>query len=252
MNLLYNTMMRWLYLSPHLDDAIYSCGGLIWEQTQAGDTVEIWTVCAGDPPPGPLSPFAQGLHARWGTGSDAGEVRRAEDVQAARRVGATLRHLPLPDCIYRRAPSGEALYASEEAIFGAIHPAETGVVWLRQVLAEQVPAGTFVVCPLALGRHVDHQLVRAATEQAEAVGFYYPDFPYAARWDIHAEKRVPEGWQRKVFPLSETAIRAWIEGIALYTSQKNTFWENEAALEAEIRAYAQLHGGARLWHKKEP
>jgi hypothetical protein len=35
--------MRWIYLSPHLDDAALSAGGLIYEQTQAGIQVEIWT-----------------------------------------------------------------------------------------------------------------------------------------------------------------------------------------------------------------
>ena len=41
--------MRWIYLSPHLDDAVFSAGGLIYEQTQAGTPVEIWTIMCGDP-----------------------------------------------------------------------------------------------------------------------------------------------------------------------------------------------------------
>ena len=49
----------WIYLSPHFDDAVLSCGWLIWQQAQAGQRVEIWTVCAGEIPPGPLTPFAQ-------------------------------------------------------------------------------------------------------------------------------------------------------------------------------------------------
>jgi len=46
---------------PHFDDAVLSCGGLIWEQTQKGIPVEIWTVCAGDAPPG--SPSMLAWHA---------------------------------------------------------------------------------------------------------------------------------------------------------------------------------------------
>ena len=70
--------MAWIYLSPHFDDAVLSCGGLIWEQVRRGERVEIWTVCAGAIPPGPLSPFAAELHARWGTGMASVEARRAE------------------------------------------------------------------------------------------------------------------------------------------------------------------------------
>ena len=48
-----------IYLSPHLDDAALSCKGSIKQQTQAGERVEVWTVCAGEPPDGPLSMFSR-------------------------------------------------------------------------------------------------------------------------------------------------------------------------------------------------
>ena len=80
--------MRWIYLSPHFDDVVLSCGGLIWEQTHSGITVEIWTICAGNPPAGPISEYAMGMHKIWKTGSaqETVELRRIEDQNAARRV----------------------------------------------------------------------------------------------------------------------------------------------------------------------
>ena len=57
-------MLTHVYLSPHLDDAVLSCGGMIHRQAQAGERVVVVTVCAGDPPPGPLSDFARSLHER--------------------------------------------------------------------------------------------------------------------------------------------------------------------------------------------
>ncbi len=121
--------MSWLYLSPHLDDAALSCGGLIWEQAQSGEEVSLWTICAGDPPSGPLSPFAESVHARWGTGREASAARRAEDIRSCAILGAAFHHLSIPDCIYRRSPkTGEVLYGSEETIFGPVHPEETLLV----------------------------------------------------------------------------------------------------------------------------
>src|SRR5512139_3118661 len=79
--------MHWIYLSPHLDDAALSCGGLIWEQVHAGDTVSVWTICAGDPPNGSLSPFAEALHARWQSGIEAAVLRREEDVTSCLLLG---------------------------------------------------------------------------------------------------------------------------------------------------------------------
>jgi len=69
--------MNWIYLSPHLDDVALSVGGLLWEQSQAGEQVAVWTICAGDPPPGDFAAFAQTLHARWGIGIEAAAARRA-------------------------------------------------------------------------------------------------------------------------------------------------------------------------------
>ena len=79
--------MHWIYLSPHFDDIALSCGGLVWHQVQAGDVVEIWTVCAAAPDPSqPFSPFAQSLHARWGTGPASVAARRAEDIASCQQV----------------------------------------------------------------------------------------------------------------------------------------------------------------------
>ena len=41
--------MRWIYISPHLDDAVLSAGGLLYDQAQKGIPVEIWTVVCGYP-----------------------------------------------------------------------------------------------------------------------------------------------------------------------------------------------------------
>lgn len=76
----------------------------IWWQTQQGEKVEIWTVCAGNPPEGPLSPYAQTLHQRWQTGPEAVAVRRQEDQEACQRIGALPRYFSIPDCIYRYDP----------------------------------------------------------------------------------------------------------------------------------------------------
>src|SRR5258707_15485384 len=105
--------MRWIYISPHLDDAVLSAGGLIHEQTQAGDSVEIWTFMCGVPSETELSPFARRLHEMRGM-SSAEEVvrgRRAEDVKAAAAVGANPVRFVYLDCIYRRGKNAEWLYS---------------------------------------------------------------------------------------------------------------------------------------------
>src|SRR5215211_297721 len=170
--------MRWIYLSPHLDDAVLSAGGLIHGQTQAGIPVEIWTFMCGYPPGGEYSPIAQTLHKTWGFDS-AEEVirgRRLEDINAAAIVGATTVHFDFLDCIYRRAPipntslsiqgasgtNGEWLYSE---ISVPPHPADADLP--RQIAAAvsaRLKPDDVLVCQLSVGSHVDHVLVRQAAE----------------------------------------------------------------------------------------
>ena len=51
-----------VYLSPHLDDAVLSCGGLIHRQVVAGQRPLVVTIFAGTPPVDvELSDFARFL-----------------------------------------------------------------------------------------------------------------------------------------------------------------------------------------------
>jgi LmbE family N-acetylglucosaminyl deacetylase len=157
--------MRWIYLSPHYDDAIFSCGGLIWEQVRAGETVEIWTIFSGNPPPGPLSAYALEHHERWGVADSLIALRRTEDQAACAAVGAAARYYDLPDCIYRRLPNGEALIKGRSDLFGTGHPDEAALIsFITKLLDENLQPADRLVCPLTVGGHVDHRVVRSAVE----------------------------------------------------------------------------------------
>jgi LmbE family N-acetylglucosaminyl deacetylase len=241
--------MNWIYLSPHLDDAVLSCGALIWEQANAGQQVSIWTLCAGDPPPGPLSTFAQSLHQRWQAGQAAMVERRREDIRACKLVGAEFRHFQIPDCIYRKdSQSGKYLYTSEAALFGSLHPAEAGLVnTVHETLAQFLPAQCELVCPLTLGGHVDHCLMRQAAERLNRPLFYYADFPYVLDQEAGLEERVPPGQGSKLFPISSKGQRAWEQAVAAYQSQISTFWSGIAEMQAALRDHASREHGVRLW-----
>jgi LmbE family N-acetylglucosaminyl deacetylase len=252
--------MHWIYLSPHIDDVALSCGGLAWEQAQAGHRVEIWTLCAGDPPPGDFSPFAQELHTRWQTGPEAAAARRMEDIASCAQLGATPRHFSLPDCVYRRAgldygypnlspPPGEHfLYPDREAIFGQLHPLEAELV--RQVgqhLAHQLPEDAQLVIPLSVGGHVDHRLARAAIEGISRPAWYYADYPYIVQQPGSLDEWLPAGAQPVAFRISAPALEAWCQAIAAHRSQISTFWPGLAAMRADIAAYCQRSSGAMLY-----
>jgi LmbE family N-acetylglucosaminyl deacetylase len=260
--------MDWIYLSPHFDDAVFSCGGLLWEQAQAGNTVTIWTICAGEPLTGEFSAFAQMHHIRWESGEQAVAQRKLEDQLACQRVGAAYHYLPVPDCIYRRAGENyfgkrnkqkasrtiqdpgpeEHLYTTLEAILGPLRPEEDGLVGqVSAELSRTLPEHSQVVCPLALGGHADHRLTRRA---AEAIGkplAYYADFPYVLRSTPQVDELKLNGWQNTTRPISPPGVQAWYEAMVDHKSQISTFWDDLPALQSALESYVAQNGGATLW-----
>ena len=253
--------LDWIYLSPHFDDVALSCGGLVWEQTQAGHQVSIWTVCAGNPPDSALSPFAASLHSRWKTGAEAVNQRRLEDAASCARLGATHRHLSTPDCIYRRAPMenvspGEKqsvfLYTTEASLFGPLHTAEAGQIKsLTKELARTLPLQAQVVCPLALGDHVDHQLVRRAAERLERPMLYYSDYPYVLESMDILEHMKDAGWSTIPHSISDSGMIAWEESVSTHTSQISTFWSDSTSMRTALRTFRQKMAGVLLWRSPQ-
>lgn len=242
--------MKWIYLSPHLDDAAYSCGGLIWEQVQQGLEVEVWTICAGDPPAGDYSMFAQVHHKIWElTAQEAVQARRKEDAEALEILGAQGRYFDVPDAIYRKNPkTGEHLYTSGEALFGGLEAGDKALVRrLTLLIAQELILDSVLVSPLTVGNHVDHQLVRAAAECLERPLVYYAEFPYTRDHTGGIPALVPDGLVVKAHPISAPGMNAWQEGVAAYRSQISTFWESEVQMRIDINKHAKCFSGVSLW-----
>jgi LmbE family N-acetylglucosaminyl deacetylase len=241
--------MHWVYLSPHFDDAAFSCGGLIWEQVQSGEQVSIWTICAGEPPPEPLSAYAESLHERWETGRDAVAARRAEDLLSSQRMGASSCSFSIPDAIYRRSPwDNSPLYTSDAELFTALRVNESQLVkTLTGDLEQALPQVCELVCPLALGGHVDHRLVRSAAEELGRRMWYYADYPYT----VNPEEDMLEndrGMHYKVFPVSLRGLTIWQQAVAAHSSQMSTFWSSLDQMRDAIRAYWEPIKGVRFWY----
>lgn len=242
-----------IYLAPHLDDAVLSCGGQIFEETQRGQAILVVTVMAGDPPPA-ISGYAQSLHTRWELLlEEASAARRREDLAACASLRADALHLSVPDCIYRLNPAnGTPMYLSDDDIFGAIHPADAPLITELTAALATLPPANRIVAPLTVGHHVDHQLVRQAAEHHFGRKLeYFEDFPYvqtAGSLDfLHSLGQI--SWQATAIPVSEAALLAKVEAILTYKSQLSTFFTDKTDLERQVFGYAQTVGGERVWRQ---
>ena len=248
-----STIYDRIYLSPHLDDAVLSCGGQIYQATKAGHKILIATVAAGEPETEIRSDFAQLQHYNWGlTAAEAVVDRRAEDIAACQLLGAEYLHWSLPDCIYRVDPtSGVPLYTSDADIFGEIDQAEWSLVSSLAARMDELPAAAQIIVPLTLGNHVDHQLTRLAAEYHFGEGLvYYEDYPYIQR---HPSTLAPllapqSAWRAEVIPLSEEALAVRIAASRQYRSQIGQLFNDAETMATLIRKQVAATGGERLWH----
>jgi LmbE family N-acetylglucosaminyl deacetylase len=168
-----------LALSPHLDDAAFSCGGLLACLAQGGWRVVMATLFTGsvaDPKGFALAcQLDKGLSAEI----DYMALRRDEDTEAATALGiAPPVHLPFREAPHRGYGSAPELFSetrADDGIAADLAPA------FAELIAGEKP--DLLLAPQAIGGHVDHvQTVRALRSlDPRAPILWWRDFPYTVR-----------------------------------------------------------------------
>lgn len=173
---------RVVILSPHLDDAALSCGGLL--HALQGVSTLVVTLCSGNPPP--LVGADGTIKAPSRRGHVSPRIRRREDIAAMRSIRAEFVHLSFPDAIYRRSQAGKLIYRNERERWVA--PRADDAIYIEELhqLLRRICldlGSILLVSPMGIGDHVDHQItarVALRLAQAGASLLFYEDFPYVA------------------------------------------------------------------------
>jgi LmbE family N-acetylglucosaminyl deacetylase len=166
-------------LSPHLDDAVLSLGGLISREVKAGKRVEVVS-CFTTGPPLDTIPRERRVFGDY-------SMRRDEDQRALAALGATHRWLDLYERIWRDPPMPRTRTGFPTFVFHT--PAKmddfTELKTIRAEIHAIIERGTpTIYAPLAVGHHVDHMEVALAALREvlgggtfERIRFY--EDPYA-------------------------------------------------------------------------
>ncbi|NLF50948.1 MAG: PIG-L family deacetylase [Leptolinea sp.] len=246
MPLLSNRKTRWVFLSPHLDDAVYSCGGLIAYLSGNGIRVEIWTVFSEqEKDESRITDYARSLHKRWAAGDQPYIIRKEEDKAACQTTGAESLYLGFKDCIYRTIPvSGHPIVTSDAELFGTANPEEDPLVReISRVLIENMTEPSVWVCPLGLGNHIDHQIVRRAAEATRKLMLFYADLPYGLELPVQS---IP-GLIQLSINLPQSAVQMWGKANLQYASQLSSFWKNAADMASQYSSFLERYKGMPLW-----
>lgn len=215
--------MRVIYLSAHLDDAVLSCGGLIFEQVKQGIPVEVWTIMCGAPPDKDPLPYQKRIN---------------EDKEAVEMLGAKPHHLCFLDAFGRNYTDVFSPVLSEDYEF---------VNSIFRVIREGIDPTDIVMCPLAVGGHVDHKVLRLACEKLDNSLVYYADFPYI---DYHPDALAPAALEmtRYARTISPEGLSHWKDAVCAYVSQD--FYPAQDITRTKIVDYWAHLNGIFLYKKK--
>ena len=228
-----------LLLSPHLDDVVFSCGGVAALLSDHGWHTVMATAFTRSVVP--AVGFALDCQLDKGLPADADymALRREEDARAAALLGIReTRWLDLLEAPHRGYNSAADLFGPilhEDGVRGALDAA------FMRLASEFAP--DLVFAPQGLGNHVDHQQVIGAAVRmfpADRIAFYR-DTPYAMRLTkargidaipIAAEEivRISGALDRKIAASQE------------YTTQVGFQFGGAAALAAALREFASREG----------
>jgi len=212
-----------MVVSPHLDDAVISCGATIWTAVRQGWAVVVATVCteaADDEGDGAAALF---------NGAD-GDVhrgmaeRRREDRAALAGLGCTPVHLGYADDSFRplrpeqrKDDYGRFVDPSRPLDVGLCQDIACALTLLMDAVSP-----TLVLAPLAVGDHIDHRRTAAAVGLVRIAGLrigWFEDLPYALDSSEGSDSRRPRGASRLRIELTSESLSRKSRAIQTYSSQ---------------------------------
>ena len=242
-------MPRALIVSPHLDDAAFSCAEPMLLLGRSGWRVDVATVFTATVASPTGFALTRQLDEGLGAEVDYMALRRAEDRDFSGRLDVACHHLDLPEAPHRGYDDPAVLFGEPRGDDPAPASAERA---LRELLDELRP--DVCLAPLGVGGHVDHRVVVASLERvlpgpAPAAVLRYADQPYALRRPHETARAVSAlGDAATVRFASDRATRSEaLEAIGAYATRLGFQFGGESRMRAALDAATA--DGTRFWHR---
>jgi LmbE family N-acetylglucosaminyl deacetylase len=234
-----------LYLSPHFDDAIFSCGGLIHAQRSAAERVGVLTLCAGLPEPGTESTLAKQYLADWSKSGDGMMERRAENANALSSWDVRNLECSTPDAIFRTG-RGASYYQERADLFcePCSEDAKSVLPLWQEYLRQSVEGEKQIhlYAPLGIGGHVDHELTRRLGQRMLQSGWnvsFYEDYPYVELEPNGIQKaQIRFGASQWTSRSMAIDVQAKIDAIRKYRTQIGRVFGSDEDLVRRVRSFS--------------
>jgi LmbE family N-acetylglucosaminyl deacetylase len=243
-----------LFLTPHGDDVVLSCGGQIAQLAKRGEKIVIFNVMGGDPP-------IEYQPTQASRNEPLVAARREETIAAGKALGADVKFGPYPEAVYRVATSGGAFYPTDATLYSTVHPNDPAKQAKRAAVLQTIMAlfsiGAMDVIhiPLGLSQHVDHQLVRdmglsLSQWRPDNIIVFYEDYSHSLPSESMVQTALTGlGGQSVVtiHPIDSASVETKMSAINCFKSRQGSAWDSPETMGRAIRTYMRTIGGEREW-----
>ena len=172
---------EFIFISPHLDDAVLSCGSLLDRLHKLGKTITVITVFTKVSSP-PYTPLAKEFTQQSGFKNPVKlfEERKKEDKKALKLVSAKIVHLDFTDAAWRKSLLGHIYPLTKKQFSGHFSLLD---VPLKQEIKKQLnpylsQKESLIFGPLGIGGHADHILIKDILKESNKQTIFWSDYPY--------------------------------------------------------------------------
>lgn len=245
-----------VFISPHLDDALLSCGGLISFLKDKTKVVVITVFTHAHDSPKNLSTRRFVSLSGYQNSQSLFSDRRFEDQDILNSLKVECLHLGFTDSLYRLKPK----LSFWESVLGKIIPE---VLFVYPTYRWHIKTGNIsshdnliiddiqkklneivfkfdnptIFSPSAIGGHLDHRIIRNICEKTFPKAIFWSDFPYNFRqstyanevadnrgtlvWDKHLEQKIV--WIKKI----KTQVKALFPDMKIPKVKEYYFFSKE-------------------------
>lgn len=250
-----------IVLSPHLDDAILSCGFFLRKLKQAKKRTLVVTVFT-EPTGPPWTKLARDFTRECGFSDPFVffQARKEEDRRAMGAVGSEYVHLDYVDAAWRKTkaalsipmlqffawllPSLTFVYPGKRGQFsGNISPEDTALVGSIAASIKRTIKGysnCVLFVPMGIGGHADHVLVKKAAALLGLPVYYWEDYPYLLDRDGVMRVLEKEPFSEAFAVSGDTKDKQSL--IRIYKSQMSSLFPSGDIPLAAERYYAKETG----------
>lgn len=217
-----------VFVSPHLDDAILSCGGLISHLSKKTEVVVVNVFTDGGKSPYSLSVKKFLKSCGYNSSKELFEARVKEDSEVFSVLKITPINLGITDGLFRKKRNLSALMKHLGKFLpevSYVYPTYFHIVkgrisgWDKRLLNDisenlkGIIKQDFVVfCPFGVGRHVDHMIAREVCRMNFRNVIYWEDFPYSLNNSVDMNFIKENGLERLGYDANWTQKSALIKG----------------------------------------